>query len=48
MGGWLAGGPVQSVLETGPNWTEIVSAIAAILGVLATVVIFWLRSRRNR
>lgn len=48
MGSWLAGGMVQSVLETGSNWTEIVSAIAAVLGVLATVVIFWFRSRRNR
>ncbi len=48
VGSWLAGGLVQSVLETGPNWTEIVSAIAATLGVLATVAIFWLRSHRKR
>lgn len=48
MGSWLAGGSVQTVLETGPNWTEIVSALAAALGVMATVAIFWVRSRRKR
>lgn len=48
MGSWLAGGPIQTVLEIGPNWTEMVSAIAAVLGVLATVAIFWVRSRRKR
>lgn len=48
MGNWLAGGPVQTMLETGPNWTEMVSALAAAIGVLATVAIFWARSRRRR
>ena len=47
MGSWLAGGPIQSVLETGPDWTEIVSAIAAVIGVLATVAIFWIRNRKK-
>lgn len=47
MGSWLAGGPIQSVFETGPDWTEIASAIAAVTGVLATVAIFWIRNRKK-
>ena len=41
----LAG--VQTVLESGPDWTEIVSCVAAAAAVVVTVVIFWLRRRKG-
>ena len=42
----LAG--VQQVLDNGPNWTEVVSCLAACAAVLVTVVIFWLKRKRDR
>lgn len=41
----LAG--VQTVLENGPNWTEIVSCIVAAAAVVVTVVIFWFRRKKG-
>jgi len=43
--GLLAG--VQTALENDPNWTEIVSCVAAVLAVVVTVVIFWFRRKKG-
>lgn len=46
---FAGGGPDQFILipETGPTWTEIAGVAIGALSVVVTLVLFYLRKRKN-
>lgn len=39
---------VQQIVEQGPNWTEIISCIAAVAAVVTPLAIWWARHSKTK
>jgi len=39
------GGMEQLIIDQGPSWVEIVSALAAVAAVIVPLLIWWLRGK---